>query len=112
MAQVGVLKYISDNATKLSEAFVSILDTYKLLYPDEDVTQTEAIFPILWYYIRWASPIQDLILQNFDLKEFQEYGGIVSMRIVKEVMQVLKVDLGIVKVKYPDKENRKRNEPE
>jgi hypothetical protein len=111
LEQYGVLKYISNNANDLGETFFAIRDTFKHLFPDETVTQSEAICPIFWFYIRWASPIQDLILQHFDENDFWQYGGIVSLRVVKEIMKKLDIDMGIVKVNYLAKQNGKGNKP-
>jgi len=111
MSDAGVFKYISDNVSKLNEVYCSIKNAFGQLYPDEDVTQSEAIFPVFWFYIRWADPIQDLILQHFDQEEFHKYGGMVSMRIMKEVMRTLQMDSGIVKVKYTSEQDEEENQP-
>lgn len=97
----GVTDFIKSKKEELRNVVLSLIDAYKQLFPDAPI-RLKIFGPLVWDVVRWENKIRNVLIlhSSFDMKELEAYGGPVSERIVDDILEMLEVDLGDIKLKY------------
>lgn len=96
----GVTDFIESEKEQLRNVVLSLIDAYKQLFPGGPI-RLKILGPLIWDVVRWENKIHNVFIlhSSFDMKELEAYGGPVSERIVDDILKMLEVDLGDIKLR-------------